>query len=358
MMIAPHPDDESLAAGVLLQRGVAAGAAVRVIYATDGDDNPWPQRALEKRWRLAAEDRVRWGKRRRQEAIAALAKLSIAPTSARFLGLPDQGLTHALLHDARATALRLAALIKAWAPTHLLFPCELDTHPDHSALALLTRFALEAAHLTDQRCALFTYLVHGQRAQFTSHGIPLLQTAAEAATKRSAIAEHETQVKLSRRRFMAYASRPECYVPPSAAVSALGKNRRRAALRDAEQVRILFRFRLKSLGRARTHLYLVAHDRAGLPMTLSMHLPIRDASIQITDCASHHRRGLALFHGNALHGTITIPAAFFSPDQPIWAKITRRPNLFGGAGWEQIPALIHPTSKVSAAKHTVVRLTR
>jgi LmbE family N-acetylglucosaminyl deacetylase len=31
MMIAPHPDDESLAAGVFLQKAVAAKASVRVI---------------------------------------------------------------------------------------------------------------------------------------------------------------------------------------------------------------------------------------------------------------------------------------------------------------------------------------
>jgi LmbE family N-acetylglucosaminyl deacetylase len=37
MVIAPHPDDESLACGIVLQRAVRAGARVRVIYATDGD---------------------------------------------------------------------------------------------------------------------------------------------------------------------------------------------------------------------------------------------------------------------------------------------------------------------------------
>src|SRR4051812_37319644 len=103
-MIAPHPDDESLAAGVLLQKAVAAGAAVSVLYVTDGDDNPWPQRVLEKRWRLDADDRARWGKRRRAEAIAALEVLGLRAADARFLGLPDQGLTRALLHDCEKTS--------------------------------------------------------------------------------------------------------------------------------------------------------------------------------------------------------------------------------------------------------------
>ena len=52
MLIAPHPDDEALACSIILQRAVRANAAIRVVYVTDGDDNPWPQRVLERKWRL------------------------------------------------------------------------------------------------------------------------------------------------------------------------------------------------------------------------------------------------------------------------------------------------------------------
>jgi LmbE family N-acetylglucosaminyl deacetylase len=60
LIVAPHPDDESLACGVLLQNAVEAGAAILVIYVTDGENNPWPQRYLSRRWRLNAADRQRW----------------------------------------------------------------------------------------------------------------------------------------------------------------------------------------------------------------------------------------------------------------------------------------------------------
>ena len=80
MLIAPHPDDEALACSVILQQAVRAGAAIRVVYVTDGDNNPWPQRALERRWRLSASDRKRWGKLRRSEALAALRVLGIHPS--------------------------------------------------------------------------------------------------------------------------------------------------------------------------------------------------------------------------------------------------------------------------------------
>jgi len=75
MVFAPHPDDETLATGGLLQQAVAAGSAVQVIFATDGDNNPWPQRAIERRWHLTPADRIRWGTRRRKEALAALSAL-------------------------------------------------------------------------------------------------------------------------------------------------------------------------------------------------------------------------------------------------------------------------------------------
>ena len=44
LVFAPHPDDETIATGELIQLAIAAGVAVRVVFATDGDNNPWPQR--------------------------------------------------------------------------------------------------------------------------------------------------------------------------------------------------------------------------------------------------------------------------------------------------------------------------
>ena len=149
MLIAPHPDDESLACSIALQQAVRAGASVRVVYATNGDDNPWPQRVLERKWRLNTADRKRWGKLRRAEALAALKILGIGPDEARFLGWRDQGLTDLLMRDCRSTLQRFAAIITGWSPTHLLVPSIADTHPDHNALGVLLLFC----PLPDRRSA-------------------------------------------------------------------------------------------------------------------------------------------------------------------------------------------------------------
>src|SRR5450759_4549976 len=120
MLIAPHPDDEALACSITLHRVVRAGGAIRVIYATDGDNNPWPQRVLERKWRLNAADRERWGKLRRDEALAALRVLGVRASDARFLALPDQGLTNLLKCDCQSVLERFATIIRDWSPTHLL----------------------------------------------------------------------------------------------------------------------------------------------------------------------------------------------------------------------------------------------
>src|SRR5207244_1013423 len=162
MLIAAHPDDESLACSIVPQRALCAGAAIRVIYATDGENNPWPQRVLERKWRLNGTDRERWGKLRRAEALAALEVLGVRATSASFLALPDQELTELVLSDHRDALKRLAAIVADWAPTDLLVPSISDTHPDHSALAVMLRLVWSEYLSAKGAMSAWRYVVHGR----------------------------------------------------------------------------------------------------------------------------------------------------------------------------------------------------
>src|SRR5260370_3555380 len=110
LLVAPHPDDESVACAVALQRAVRAGAAIRVIYITDGDNNPWPQCVSERKWRLNTADRDRWGQTRRAEALAALRGLGVEPAAAPFICLPDQKLTAPLVRLSRFSRQRLQSI--------------------------------------------------------------------------------------------------------------------------------------------------------------------------------------------------------------------------------------------------------
>ena len=205
LVFAPHPDDETLATGELIQAARAAGAPVRVVFATDGDNNPWPQRWCEKRFRIGPAERARWGQRRRAEAIAALGRLGVDAGDATFLGWPDLGLTEALERDDAAID-RLTAEIAGFAPTHVAVPSLRDRHPDHAALRVLTELALRRA---GHHCEMLGYVVHGRTAN--AGDWRLGRDQARHARKIEALDAHTSQTSLSRGRLMRWAAVPESF---------------------------------------------------------------------------------------------------------------------------------------------------
>lgn len=113
VVVAAHPDDETLGAGGLVSTAAAAGIRVVVVIATDGE----------------AADPTSPGlaRRRRREAVEAVDALD--PTAdVRFLGLPDGGLRE----HRGALAAAVAAELAATAGTTLLVaPWPGDGHGDH-----------------------------------------------------------------------------------------------------------------------------------------------------------------------------------------------------------------------------------
>ena len=205
LIVAPHPDDESIATGGLIQIARSAGAPVRVIVLTDGDNNPWPQRWIEKRWHIDASARLRWGARRRAEACAALRTIGLAEQDTAFLGLPDLGLTDLLMRNNQKIIHALRAQIDEFRPTMLVMPAVSDRHPDHSAAHILVRTAL--VQLPAPR--LYTFAVHGRGADLPTAIVAL--TSQQREIKRAAILAHQTQMRLSRRRFLRYADSAELF---------------------------------------------------------------------------------------------------------------------------------------------------
>lgn len=218
LVLAPHPDDETLAAGDLIRASLAAGCELRVAFATDGDNNPWPQRWLERRWKIGARERARWGARRRGEARTALERLGLRPSAPpRFFGWPDQGLTSVLMRDDRALE-ALAQEIADFAPTHLVLPTLADRHPDHSALRVLAELALLR---NGHRCLRLGYVVHGEKSSGSAATLDV--ATSDARAKQEAMLAHASQIALSRRRLMALAALPnrfeldeEAPLPPHA----------------------------------------------------------------------------------------------------------------------------------------------
>jgi len=340
LLFAPHPDDESLACSVLLQRGVRTGAAVRVVYATDGDDNPWPQRVLERKWRLNANDRRRWGGLRRAEALAALRVLGVPGSAARFLGLPDQKLTAMLTADCRSVLDRLATIIADWRPTHLLLPSISDTHPDHSSLGVMLRLILSESFshpMTRGQMAAWSYIVHGRSPSFFGRAETICQSGAEVAAKIRAIRCHTTQLKLSRKRFLAYARRPECLVKLATHDNPAVDGAIISIFRLPHSLRIALRLSPKAMRMSEPAVFLLGRNEAGTLRCATMRVPARSSRIETVDPASLDYIAGARYYGNAFAGQLTIPLSIFSSASPIFVKVERRSWFFDEAGWLEVP---------------------
>lgn len=121
IVLAAHPDDETLGAGGLIATATAAGIPVDVVIATDGEGSH-PHADL----RL----------RRRLEVTVALADL--APTATlSFLGLPDGGLREHVDETRRRVQTLLAGIEER--TVLLVAPWWADGHRDHRVLGEVAR---------------------------------------------------------------------------------------------------------------------------------------------------------------------------------------------------------------------------
>ena len=92
LVVAPHPDDEALGTGGLIQRVLRHRGAVRVIVITSGDGFP-PGVVLEMHNAHPRPDDYRaYARLRERETIRSLGVLGVTRNDIDFLGFPDRGL--------------------------------------------------------------------------------------------------------------------------------------------------------------------------------------------------------------------------------------------------------------------------
>lgn len=136
MVVAPHPDDETIGVGGLIAAHRDANVPVTVVVLTDG--------ALGIPGTRAAEDYVMLRERETRAAADALGGFEM-----RFLRFPDGGLAGAQGVDAA-----IAEAVSACAPATIAFPSPFEVHPDHGAAAWAT---LRAARLAGYAGRLLAY---------------------------------------------------------------------------------------------------------------------------------------------------------------------------------------------------------
>ena len=184
VVLAPHPDDESLGCGALLARAFG-GAGAHVICLTDGSASH-PGSARWTPERLAA--------RRHAEMIAAIECLGGSARDLTWLGMADSRL---YLANKRLVADALERVIERQDARHVFVPAAEDHHEDHQAAA---RFATEV-RIRRPNWTFYSYPVwcrwdDPDFAQKISRHAPVfrLPGATSRAQKWAAITAHESQL--------------------------------------------------------------------------------------------------------------------------------------------------------------------
>lgn len=137
MVVAPHPDDESIGCGGVISLHAARGDRLVVVFLTSGELG-LKGLPREQAWRV-----------REREAEAAAAVLGISALT--FLRQSDW-----LVKDAIAeTTSRLRPILQREAPQVIYVPHEREWHPDHQASPVILRGTL--ADSTIPRPTLFGY---------------------------------------------------------------------------------------------------------------------------------------------------------------------------------------------------------
>jgi LmbE family N-acetylglucosaminyl deacetylase len=264
IVFSPHPDDESVGAGGLIQRVLKAGGKVNVVFITDGDGFPEGVERENHISRPTAKDFRKYGAERREEALKATATLGMKEHDVIFLGFPDGGLTYLRLkfrphplayrspftrknrppiseciiphcdYSGQDLAREIERVTADFQPNLVATTPADDWHPDHNSTYFFVKEALghrNRKHPNLKPCVI-TFLIHfGHWPMDQSSGdgvrlgppddfpdkerewISFPLKPEEVQTKRKAILEYHTQILVMGRYLFSFARSNELYMP-------------------------------------------------------------------------------------------------------------------------------------------------
>jgi LmbE family N-acetylglucosaminyl deacetylase len=186
IVVAPHPDDESLACGGLIAEARREGLQGKVVIVSDGVGSHPNSKAYP-------PDRLR--SLREEEAKRAGAELGLKPEDMLFLGLPDRFVPCEGGEAERAIA-AIADCASEIGARSLFVSWRHDPHCDHEASYRIARKAQRRIG----EIRLFEYVVWGHTLPFASEVDPIpggFRIRLDPETlqkKRRAIAAHRSQI--------------------------------------------------------------------------------------------------------------------------------------------------------------------
>ncbi len=189
VVVAPHPDDESLGCGGAIALLSAYDVPVHVLFISDGTkSHPTSQKYPPARLRDLRES----------EAREALARLGVPAAASAFLRLPDGAVPSDSAIGFAEAVRGCRAYLEDVTPQTILLPWRRDPHPDHRATSQIIQAAL--AELTNKPRVLEYPVWAWERAAPEDLPQPhetaafRLDIGSVAVVKRQAIAAHVSQV--------------------------------------------------------------------------------------------------------------------------------------------------------------------
>lgn len=242
LIVVPHPDDETIAAGGLIQRALLHKKQVRLVVVTNGDGFRKAAQMLFQTDSPQPDQYRQLGELRQRELLRAAASIGLSPAQVHFLGYPDGGL-HRLWIDhwpknrpytgrtgsqvcpyeiterpqAGYSGSELEQLlydqIDSFRPTDIVYPARQDRHDDHWATQAFVQRTLirHSLHVRE-----WAFPVHfpgwprphsyqPQRAMEIPEDIrhqgrwhSLSLTEAEVSIKYRALHAHQSQIRVMR----------------------------------------------------------------------------------------------------------------------------------------------------------------
>lgn len=273
LVVAPHPDDETLGAGGLISRAVREGHEVHVCFMTLGDGFREDAARYYLSLDVSSAEYLHLGYERQTEAARAMARLGLGEDHLTFLGFPDGGLDTLFLSkwggepfQSVTTGANRVPYLSAWTsetpylgetvvdllgtllervqPEMVVMPSSYDTHPDHWATNALTTLACARAVASGakwaSRASRMGYLVHWPAWPFPLVHRPKLPMrmpanlaglaedawvtleleAEDVERKRQALLQHGSQVELIRPFMMAFVRTSEVFLDESGCLPA------------------------------------------------------------------------------------------------------------------------------------------
>jgi LmbE family N-acetylglucosaminyl deacetylase len=195
LIVAPHPDDETIGAGIWMARH--RDIRITLLHITDGSPRD-PSNALA----AGFASREAYADERRRELGEALSLIRIGPEQLRSFSYVDK---ESHLHLPELIA-RMAGLLKELQPTVVLSPAYEGGHPDHDTAAFAV--AVARRHMIQSFCHVEYRLYHADSTgamvtdEFLSQSMNLVEvyrlTKAEQQLKKCMLASFRTQQHILR----------------------------------------------------------------------------------------------------------------------------------------------------------------